>query len=73
MRAGSWHASCRPAPREEVSTVEDKPDIARFIDEAAKVIGLSIAPEYRDKVPLNYERSMPIARPLLAARSRRPP
>jgi hypothetical protein len=44
---------------------EDKPDIARLIDEAAKAIDLPIAPEYRDKVLLNYERSMAIAKPLL--------
>lgn len=44
---------------------DDKPDIGRLIDEAAKAIGLTIAPEYRDKVLLNYERSMVIARPLL--------
>ena len=44
---------------------DDKPDIARLVDEAAKAIGLSIAPEYRDKVILNYERSLAIARPLL--------
>ena len=44
---------------------EDKPDIARLVDEAAKAIGLPIAPEYRANVPLNYERSLAIARPLL--------
>ena len=44
---------------------EDKPDIARLVDETAKAIGLTIAPEYRDKVILNYERSLMIARPLL--------
>ena len=44
---------------------DDKPDIARLIDEAAKAIGLPIAPEYREKVVLNYERSMAIAGPLL--------
>ena len=44
---------------------EDKPDIARLVDEAAKAIGLSIAPEYRDKVILNYELSLAIAQPLL--------
>jgi 1-carboxybiuret hydrolase subunit AtzG-like protein len=47
------------------SMADDKPDIARLIDEAAKAIGLPIAPEYREKVILNYERSMAIARPLL--------
>jgi Protein of unknown function (DUF4089) len=44
---------------------EDKPDVARLVDEAAKAIGLTIAPEYRDKVILNYERSLMIAQPLL--------
>ena len=44
---------------------EDKPDIARLVDEAAKAIGLGIAPEYRDKVILNYELSLAIAQPLL--------
>ncbi|WP_422002062.1 DUF4089 domain-containing protein [Reyranella sp.] len=44
---------------------EDKPDIGKLVDEAAKAIGLPIAPEYRDKVLLNFERSMAIARPLL--------
>jgi hypothetical protein len=44
---------------------EGKPDIGRLVDEQAKAIGLAIAPEYRDKVILNYERSLAIARPLL--------
>jgi hypothetical protein len=49
---------------------DDKPDIARpdlerLIDEAAKALGLPIAPEYRANVLLNYERSLMIARPLL--------
>ena len=42
-----------------------RPDIPRLVDEAAKAIGLPIAPEYRDKVILNVERSLAIARPLL--------
>jgi hypothetical protein len=45
---------------------DDKPDIARWVDEAAKAIGLPIAAEYRDKVILNVERSLAIAQPLLA-------
>ena len=45
---------------------EDKPDIARLVDEAAKAIGLPIAPEYRANVLVNYERSLAIAQPLLA-------
>ena len=45
---------------------DDKPDIARWVDEGAKAIGLPIAPEYRDKVILNVERSLAIAQPLLA-------
>ena len=44
---------------------DDKPDVARLVDEAAKAIGLPIAPEYRANVILNYERSLAIARPLL--------
>ena len=44
---------------------EEKPDIGKLVDEAAKAIGLVIAPEYRASVIVNYERSMMIARPLL--------
>ena len=44
---------------------EEKPDIGKLVDEAAKAIGLVIAPEYRANVIVNYERSMTIARPLL--------
>jgi hypothetical protein len=44
---------------------DDKPDVARLVDEAAKAIGLPIAPKYRANVILNYERSLMIARPLL--------
>lgn len=44
---------------------DEKPDIARLVDEAAKAIGLLIAPEYRANVLVNYERSLAIARPLL--------
>ena len=44
---------------------EEKPDIARLVDEGAKAIGLPIAPDSRDKVILNYERSLAIAKPLL--------
>ena len=45
---------------------DDKPDIARWVDEEAKAIGLPIAPEYRANVILNVERSLLIAQPLLA-------
>ncbi len=45
---------------------DDKPDIARWVDEGARAIDLPIAPEYRDKVILNVERSLTIAAPLLA-------
>ena len=45
---------------------EEKPDIARLVDEAAKAIGLPIAPEYRANVILQYERSVAIVAPLLA-------
>ncbi len=44
---------------------DDKPDVARLVDEGAKAIGLPIAPEYRANVILNVERSLMIARPLL--------
>jgi hypothetical protein len=44
---------------------DDKPDVARLVDEVAKAIGLPIAEEYRANVILNYERSLAIARPLL--------
>ncbi|MFZ5784329.1 MAG: DUF4089 domain-containing protein [Pseudomonadota bacterium] len=44
---------------------EDKPDIGRLVDEAAKAIGLPIDAQYRANVIVNYERSMAIARPLL--------
>ncbi len=44
---------------------KDKPDIARLVDEAAKAIGLPIAPEYRPNVILNVERALAIAQPLL--------
>ena len=44
---------------------DEKPDVARLIDEAAKALGLPIAEEYRANVILNYERSLMIARPLL--------
>jgi Protein of unknown function (DUF4089) len=45
---------------------ENKPDIGKLVDEAAKAIGLPIAPVYRDSVILNYERSLAIVAPLLA-------
>jgi hypothetical protein len=52
--------------KEKGKTVaEEKPDIARLVDEAAKAIGLPIAPEYRANVLVNFERSLAIARPLL--------
>ncbi len=44
---------------------DEKPDIARLVDEAAKAIGLPIAPGSRANVILNVERSLMIARPLL--------
>lgn len=44
---------------------DEKPDVARLVDEAAKALGMPIAPEYRANVILNYERSLMIARPLL--------
>lgn len=44
---------------------EEKPDVGQLVDEAAKAIGLPIAPQYRANVIVNYERSMLIAKPLL--------
>jgi len=44
---------------------EDKPDVARMVEEGAKIAGLTIAPEYKANVILNVERSLMIARPLL--------
>lgn len=44
---------------------EEKPDIGKLVDEAAKAIGLPIADAYRANVILNVERSMAIVRPLL--------
>jgi hypothetical protein len=51
--------------RGETDVADEKPDIARLVDEAAKAIGLPIAPEYRANVLVNYERSLAIAQPLL--------
>jgi hypothetical protein len=48
------------------NVADDKPEIARWVDEGAKAIGLPIALEYREKVILNVERSLAIAQPLLA-------
>jgi hypothetical protein len=45
---------------------DEKPDVARWVDEGAKAIGLAIAPEYRANVILNVERSLSIVQPLLA-------
>ena len=45
---------------------DEKPDVARWVDEGAKAIGLTIAPEYRANVILNVERSLMIVQPLLA-------
>jgi hypothetical protein len=44
---------------------DEKPDVARMVEEGAKVLGLAIAPEYRANVILNVERSLMIAAPLL--------
>ena len=44
---------------------DDKPDIGRLVDEAAKALGLPIAAQYRANVIVNYERSLAIAAPLL--------
>lgn len=44
---------------------EEKLDIVRLVEEGAKAIGLTIAPEYRANVVLNVERSLTIAKPLL--------
>jgi len=58
--------SCRAFCLGEEIVAEEKPDIGKLVDEAAKAIGLAIAPEYRDNVILNYERSLAIVAPLLA-------
>jgi hypothetical protein len=47
-------------------TENKKPDMAKWVDEAALAIGLTIAPQYRANVILNVERSLAIAAPLLA-------
>ena len=47
-------------------TDNKKPDVAKWVDEAALAIGLPIAPQYRANVILNVERSLAIAAPLLA-------
>ena len=44
----------------------EKSDLGKFVDEAARAIGLPIAPEYRANVIVNVERSLAIAQPLLA-------
>jgi hypothetical protein len=44
---------------------DEKPDVGTLVDEAARAIGLPIAPQYRANVIVNYERSMLIAKPLL--------
>jgi len=41
-------------------------DIASWMDEEAKAIGLPIAEEYRANVIVNLERSLAIVQPLLA-------
>ena len=45
---------------------DEKPDIARWVEEESKAIGLPIAPEYRANVIVNIERSLAIVQPLLA-------
>jgi len=45
---------------------ENKPDVARWVDEGARAIGLTIAPEYRANVIVNVERSLAIVQPLLS-------
>ena len=42
---------------------DEKPDIGLLVDEAAKAIGLPIAPQYRANVIVNSERPMLIAAP----------
>jgi hypothetical protein len=45
---------------------DKKPDVASWVDEAARAIGLPIAPEYRANVIVNLERSLAIVQPLLS-------
>ena len=42
---------------------DDKPDVPRLVDEAAKAIGLPIDAAYRDKVILNELSPAPVFRP----------
>lgn len=44
---------------------DNKPDIGKWVDEAARAIGLPIAPQYRANVIVNLERSRAIVQPLL--------
>ena len=46
---------------------DEAPDIGVLVDAAALTVGLTIAPEYRAGVILNYERALAIVAPLLAA------
>jgi hypothetical protein len=57
--------ACCFASEGRKNVADEKPDIGRLVDEAAKAIGLPIAPEYRANVLVNYERSLAIAQPLL--------
>ncbi len=63
--AGVGAPSCVALP-EGGNVADQKPDIARWVEEEAKAVGLPIAPEYRANVILNLERSLVIAQPLLA-------
>ena len=44
----------------------EPPDTGALVDAAARVVGLTIAAEYRAGVVLNYERALMIVAPLLA-------
>ena len=44
---------------------DEKPDIGLLVDEAAKAIGLPIAPEYRANVIVNYRALAADRQPLL--------
>ena len=64
-RQGAGSVMRRHVVKGEKQVADDKPDIAVLVDQAAKALGLPIAPEYRANVVVNYQRSMAIAQPLL--------
>lgn len=49
-----------------MSAPEEKPDPGAYVDAAAAAIGLPIAPQYRDAVIANFERTAQVAATVLA-------